>query len=163
MKNISKAIANGDLTISFDDGRNIESVYGAMKTMANNLLIVVSKIIDNSNNLASSAEETSALSLQSSVSLAQQQSSIEQVATAVVQMSASIEQVSNNATNAATSAQSAQQTSSEANDQITKTISDLGRLDKEMSRASQVIRTLENDSHEIGSVLESYSWYCRPN
>jgi len=154
MKIISKAIANGDLTILFDDGRNTESVYGAMKTMANNLLTVVSKIIDNSNNLASSAEETSTLSLQSSVSLGQQQSNIEQVATAVEEMSSSIEQVANNATNAATSAQSAQNTSNRTNDQITKTISDLGQLDIEISNASEVIKTLENDSHEIGSVLE---------
>ena len=92
--------------------------------------------------------------MQSSTSLAEQQSSIEQVATAVEEMSVSISEVATNATNAASSAQSAQQASSEANSKVIQTIDDLGRLDKEISRASEVIKTLETDSHEIGSVLE---------
>ncbi|MCJ8293302.1 MAG: methyl-accepting chemotaxis protein [Colwellia sp.] len=154
MKMISETIASGDLTVSFEDGRVEQSVYGAMKIMANHLLGVVSKIVDSSNSLASSAEETSALSLQSSTSLAEQQSSIEQVATAVEEMSVSISEVAANATNAASSAQSAQQASSEANSKVIQTIDDLGRLDKEICRASEVIKTLETDSHEIGSVLE---------
>ena len=154
MKVISETIASGDLTVSFEEGRVEQSVYGAMKIMANHLLGVVSKIVDSSNSLASSAEETSALSLQSSTSLAEQQSSIEQVATAVEEMSVSISEVAANATNAASSAQSAQQASSEANSKVIQTIDDLGRLDKEISRASEVIKTLETDSHEIGSVLE---------
>ena len=154
MKMISETIASGDLTVSFDEGRVEQSVYGAMKAMASHLLGVVSKIVDSSNSLASSAEETSALSLQSSTSLAEQQSSIEQVATAVEEMSVSISEVAANATNAASSAQSAQQASSEANSKVIQTIDDLGRLDKEISRASEVIKTLETDSHEIGSVLE---------
>ena len=154
MKEISEAIADGDLTVFFENGREAESVYGAMKKMANHLLGVVSEIIDNSNSLASSAEETSALSLQSSKSLEQQQSSIEQVAAAVEEMSTSINEVAHNATNAATSAQSAQQASNDANEKLTQTINDLGQLDKEMNRASEVISTLETDSHDIGSVLE---------
>ncbi|MFB0980853.1 MAG: methyl-accepting chemotaxis protein [Alteromonadaceae bacterium] len=154
MKAITETIASGDLTAPFEEGRVEQSVYGAMKKMTNNLLSVVSDIIDNSNSLASSAEETSALSLQSSTSLEAQKSSIEQVATAVEEMSMSINEVASNATNAASSALSAQQASSEANNKVIQTINDLGQLDKEISRASEVIKTLETDSYEIGSVLE---------
>ncbi|WP_019029353.1 methyl-accepting chemotaxis protein [Colwellia piezophila] len=154
MKSISETIAKGDLTVSFDTDREMQGVYGAMKHMTNHLLAVVSEIIDNSNSLASSAEETSALSLQSSTSLAQQQSSIEQVATAVEEMTTSINEVAISATNAATSAQLAQNSSNEANNKLTQTIRDLGELDSEISCASTVIQTLETDSHEIGSVLE---------
>ncbi|PKG80784.1 methyl-accepting chemotaxis protein [Colwellia sp. 75C3] len=154
MKSISETIAKGDLTVDFDTAREMQGVYGSMKQMANHLLGVVSEIIDNSNNLASSAEETSALSLQSSVSLEAQQSSIEQVATAVEEMSTSINEVAMSATNAANSAQAAQHSSNEANNKLRQTISDLGQLDNEISSASAVIQTLETDSHEIGSVLE---------
>jgi len=154
MKNISETIASGDLTVFFEDGRESESVYGSMKLMAKHLLGVVSEIIDNSHRLATSAEETSALSVQSSTSLAQQQASIEQVATAIEEMSTSINEVAANATNAATSAQAAQQSSNAANDKVEETILDLGQLDKEMNRAGDVIKSLESDSHEIGSVLE---------
>jgi len=154
MKEISEAIASGDLTISFEHGREPGSVYGAMKKMANQLLSVVSEITENSNSLASLAEETSTLSLQSSSSLAQQQSNIEQVATAIEEMTFSINEVASNASNASTSAQSAQQVSSEANNKLIQTINDLGQLDKEINRASEVISVLESDSSEIGSVLE---------
>lgn len=154
MRSITENIANGDLTIAFEEGRDLNSVYNSMKKMTKNLQGVVIEIIDNSNNLASSAEETSVLSKESSTSLEKQQSSIEQVATAVEEMSTSINEVANNAANAATSAQSAQHTSNEANDKLTQTINDLGQLDKEITSASEVIKTLETDSHEIGSVLE---------
>ncbi|MEY8199910.1 MAG: methyl-accepting chemotaxis protein [Colwellia sp.] len=154
MKNISETIAKGDLTVNFDTAREMQGVYGAMKDMTSHLLGVVSEIIDNSNNLASSAEETSALSLQSSTSLEEQQSSIEQVATAVEEMSTSINEVAMSATNAATSAKSAQDSSNEANNNVTQTINDLRQLDSEISCANKVIQTLETDSHEIGSILE---------
>lgn len=154
MRSITENITNGDLTVVFEEGREPNSIYNSMKAMTENLHSVVVEIIDNSNNLASSAEETSVLSKESSTSLEKQQSSIEQVATAVEEMSTSINEVANNAANAATSAQSAQQTSNEANDKLTQTINDLGQLDKEITSASEVIKTLETDSHEIGSVLE---------
>jgi methyl-accepting chemotaxis protein len=154
MKSISEAIATGDLTVVFDPEREMQGVYGAMKGMVNHLSEVVSQIMNNSNHLASSAEETSALSLQSSISLGAQQSNIEQVATAVEEMSMSINEVASNASNAATSAQSAKQSSTEANHKLTQTIDDLGTLDTEISGASGVIQTLEADSREIGSVLE---------
>jgi len=154
MKSITETIASGDLTISFEEGRESESVYGSMKVMVNQLFGVVSEIVDNSNSLASSAEETSALSLQSSISLAQQQANIELVSTAVEEMSTSIHEVASSASNAATSVQSAQQSSNEANDKITQTIDDLGLLDEKISLAGDVIKTLETDSNQIGSVLE---------
>jgi len=154
MKTISEAIAKGDLTVMFDNERDAQGVYAAMKDMVDELLVVVSEIIDDSNSLVSSAEETSVLSLQSSVSLGKQQSSIEQVSTAVEEMSTSIHEVANNAANAATSAQSAQHSSDKADHKLTQTITDLGQLDNEISGASEVIKTLETDSNEIGSVLE---------
>ncbi len=154
MQRISDTIANGDLTVQFENGREKNSVYGAMNKMAVHLLAVMSQIVDSSNSLASAAEETSALSLQSSVSLQKQQSSIEQVATAVEEMSASINEVAKNATDVATAAQTAQSSSTEANGKLTQTINDLNKLDNEISKASDVIKDLEKDSYEIGSVLE---------
>ncbi len=154
MKNITETIASGDLTILFEEGRESESVYGSMKIMVNQLCGVVSEIVDLSNSLASSARETSKLSLQSSTSLEQQQANIELVATAVEEMSMSINEVANSATNAATSAKSAKKLSNEANDRVKQAIDDLGELDEKIILAGKVIKTLEADSKQIGSVLE---------
>jgi len=154
MRHISETIANGNLTVAFNHDHESESVYGAMSRMTNHLLAVVGDIIDSSNSLASVSEQTSALSLQSSLSLRNQQANIAQVATAVEEMSATINEVAHSAANVSHSAQLAQSSSGEASQKLTETITELENLDNEINQASQVAQTLESGSHEIGSVLE---------
>ena len=154
MRNISETIANGNLTVEFSHDHESESVYGAMNRMTKHLLNVVGAIIDSSNSLASVSQQTSALSLQSSISLKNQQLNIAQVATAVEEMSVTINEVAQNAANVSHSTQLAQTSSNEANDKLAETIAELKNLDKEISQASEVAHTLETGSHEIGSVLE---------
>jgi methyl-accepting chemotaxis protein len=154
MRHISETIAEGNLTVVFNNGHEPESVYGAMNRMTNHLQSVVGDIIDSSNSLASVSEQTSALSLQSSLSLRNQQANIAQVATAVEEMSATINEVAHSAANVSHSAQLAQTSSNEASRKLTETITELGNLDNEINQASQVAQTLESGSHEIGSVLE---------
>jgi methyl-accepting chemotaxis protein len=155
MQQISETIAQGDLTVAFNDGHEHFSVYGAMKRMSDGLISMIGDIIDTSNHLASAAEQTSASSLQSSTSLQQQQLSIELVVTAIQQMSTSINDVANNATEVADSTKTAKQQSSNANDKLNNTINDLSQLGKEIDQAKGVIQALENDSHNIGAVLET--------
>jgi len=154
MQSISETIAGGDLTVVFEERLNAESVYGTLQKMAKQLRTVMGEIVQDSQNLASVAEETSAASLQSTTSLQEQQASIEQVATAVEQMSSSIHEVSKNAASVASASQAVQSSSNEAHKSLSQTIGDLGALDKEIIQASDVIRELEKDSYEIGSVLE---------
>jgi len=154
MRHISETIANGNLTVAFNHDHESESVYGAMSRMTNHLLAVVGDIIDSSNNLANISQQTSTLSLQSSLSLRNQQSNITQVATAVEEMSVTINDVAQSAANVSHSTQLAQVSSQEATNKLSETIGDLEDLDKEIIQASEVAKTLETGSHEIGSVLE---------
>lgn len=154
MQRISETIADGDLMISFVEHNNHSSVYGAMQRMTAHLRNIISEIIHDSNNLTNVAMETSALSLQSSTSLQDQKLNIEQVATAVEEMAVSINEVSQNAANAAQSAQSASSSSGQVNINIRKAIGDLDHLGNEIHRANHVIQDLENDTNEIGTVLE---------
>ncbi len=154
MQKIAKAISTGDLTVIFDNKKPSDSVYGSMREMTKHLLSVINQMISSSNNLAASAEETSTLSIKTSNSLESQQLNIEQVATAVEEMSTSINAVASNAKNAATSAQTAQSSSDQANIKLAQTIEDLKHLDSEISHASSVIKSLEKDTYEIGTVLD---------
>jgi len=154
MQRISETIADGDLMITFNDHDNHSSVYGAMQRMTSHLRTIISEIIHDSNNLTNVAMETSALSLQSSTSLLDQKSNIEQVATAVEEMSMSINEVAQNAASVAHSAQNASSSSGLANDKISESISGLSHLGTEINQASNIIQDLKNDSNEIGSVLE---------
>jgi methyl-accepting chemotaxis protein len=154
MQKISETIADGDLMIAFNDHDNHSSVYGAMQRMTSHLRTIISEIIHDSNNLTNVAMETSALSLQSSTSLLDQKSNIEQVATAVEEMSVSINEVAQNAANVAHSAQNASASSTLANNKISESINGLNNLGSEINHASEIIQDLKNDSNEIGSVLE---------
>lgn len=154
MQRIAKAISAGDLSVTLDNNRFPDSVYSSMSEMRDHLLGVINKIITNSSDLAASAEETSLLSKQTSLSLSNQQSNIEQVAAAVEEMSTSINQVASNASNASASTQTAKLSSDQANTKLIQTVDDLKHLDNEIINASNVIKSLENDSYEIGSVLD---------
>jgi len=154
IRQISKKISQGNLTVDFNQHHENESVYGAMKHMTNELHQLISKIIDSSNNLASVSEQTSTLSSQSAFSLKEQQFNIEQIATAVEQMSMTINEVAQNAANVSHSTQMAKSSANEANQQLSLTVNELNKLDKEISQASTVITSLASDSSAIGTVLE---------
>jgi len=154
IKQISKTIALGNLTVDFNQRHENESVYGAMKYMTKELHQLISKIIDSSNNLASVSEQTSTLSSQSAFSLKEQQFNIEQIATAVEQMSMTINEVAQNAANVSHSTQMAKSSANEANQQLSLTVNELNKLDKEIFQASTVITSLASDSSAIGTVLE---------
>ena len=154
MHAISDSIAGGDLTVSFENNGNADSVYGAMHKMTDNLLNMMKGIVSDSHHLAEVAEKTSALSSETSTSLGHQQESIEMVVAAAEEMSASINEVSQNAEQTAASAKSALDSSDQANSKLSETISELGVLDAQLNDAGVVLGELEKESNDIGSVLE---------
>lgn len=153
MEHIACTIADGDLTMKFEQGKQT-GVYQAMQTMSQRLLNMISEIIDNSNTLASSSEECSVASMQTTNNLVQQQDNISQLATAIQEMSVSISDVANNANEVATAVESAQQQSQQSNQKLHQTISDISSLDSEIGQAHKVIEGLEQESINISAVLE---------
>lgn len=153
MEHIACTIADGDLTMKFEQGQ-LTGVYQAMHTMSQRLLSMISEIIDNSNTLASSSEECSVASMQTTNNLVQQQDNISQLATAIQQMSVSINDVANSATNVANAVENAQQQSQDSNHKLHQTIKDISSLDREIEQAHKVIEGLEQESHNISAVLE---------
>ena len=153
MEHIACTIADGDLTMKFEQGEQT-GVYQAMQTMSQRLLNMISEIIDNSNTLASSSEECSVASMQTTNNLVQQQDNISQLATAIQEMSVSISDVANNASEVATAVESAQQQSQQSNQKLHQTISAISSLDSEIGQAHKVIEGLEQESNNISAVLE---------
>ena len=154
MHSISDAIAEGDLTVSFESNNNNNSVYSAMHKMTSNLLSMMKNIVSGSNDLSQVAERTSELSAKTSASLDNQQQNIEMVVAATEEMSASINEVAQNAEQTANSSKSALTSSKQANTKLTETIAELGILDAQLSDAGTVLGELEKESNDIGSVLE---------
>ena len=153
MRHIANTIAEGDLTLQFEQGE-LTGVYRAMQSMAQRLQTMISEIIDNSTTLASSSEECSVASNQTTQNLLLQQDNLNQLATAINEMSLSISDVANNASQVAESVKHAQFQSQSSTQQLSKTVADITQLDNEINQAHQVISGLEQESHNISAVLE---------
>ena len=115
---------------------------------------IMRQIVNDSSDLVGVAAHLNSISAESSNSALQQQSQIEQVATAMNEMTATATEVATNARSAATAAQEADQDVNSGMSIVEQTVSSINSLASEVERANEVIRTLQSDSEEIGSVLD---------
>lgn len=115
---------------------------------------IISQVVDDSSNLVGVAAHLNTISASSSDSALQQQSQIEQVATAMNEMTATVTEVATNARSAADAAQEADSDVNSGMSIVEQTVSSINSLAAEVERANDVIKTLQSDSEEIGSVLD---------
>lgn len=154
MQNITEKIASGDLRLSFSNIVKPTGVYGAMHNMSNNLKQVISTIKEASSQLSSAAEQTCAVSVQTNVSLTEQQSSIESVSVAMQEMTMTIESVAQGAQQVADTTAEALSISDLANEKVNETIAAINQLEQEVVLVTHAIEDMETHSKDIGSVLE---------
>ena len=115
---------------------------------------LMTEIVDDSGNLVGVASHLNSISASSNSSALNQQAQIEQVATAMNEMSATAGEVATNARLAADSANSADDDVNSGMEIVSQTVTSINSLAGEVERANDVIRTLQSDSEEIGSVLD---------
>ena len=84
----------------------------------------------------------------------EQKDEVDKVATAMTQMSATVHEVARNATEAAEAAQRADEETSKGKMVVSQAIEAIDLLANEVNEAAQVIHRLEQDSDEIGAVLD---------
>ncbi len=113
MQDIARSIADGDLTIKFNDPDKATGVYGAMMDMTNGLNEVIQQVRSGSNNLSTASQQVNATAQGISQAATEQASGVEETTAAVEQLNASVQQNTENArvTNnmATTAAQQAEQ------------------------------------------------------
>ena len=115
---------------------------------------VVQSIKSNAAQLASAAEELSAITDQSSKGVVRQQSETQQVATAMNEMSATVQEVAKNAASAATAATKADEEAKNGHVVVNDTVTTINALAEEVSLTADVIERLKGDSLSIGAVLD---------
>ncbi|MDP5293105.1 methyl-accepting chemotaxis protein [Oceanimonas sp. CHS3-5] len=152
MARIASSIADGQLGLQFLP--DAQGVYGRMQHMTSKLRDLVGQINSSSSGLASAAEETSAVSLQTSTNLERQQQDTEQVATAINQMSATVQEVSHNTGQAAESARSASEAAEQGRQIVLQTVEQISCLAEEVGTTSEVVQSLADSSTQISSVVE---------
>ncbi|KAA0942264.1 MULTISPECIES: methyl-accepting chemotaxis protein [unclassified Pseudomonas] len=148
-------IAQGDLTTEVALGASLEgSVMMNMHQMQQSLNEMVRQIAVSVDHVASSSEELSAVSSQTSSSLQLQGMEIEQAATAVNEMTAAVDEVARNAVSTSEASRLSAQTAQRGRDQVQETVASINTLAEGVTDTSVRIQQLAGRVQDISGVLE---------
>ncbi len=115
---------------------------------------IVERINQSVFKLSTSAEEMAHITDQSNQSMTRQRIETDQVATAMNEMTATVHEVAQHAQLAADSASQANSEVQTGQSVVNEAINAISKLVQQVEKAADVIHELENDSVEIGSVLD---------
>ena len=152
----AQRIAKGDLTQAIITERTDEAgqLLMALSQMQGGLKSTLVEIANASDQLASAAEELSAVTDESSRGLTRQNDEIQQAATAVNQMTAAVDEV---ASNAVSTSQASRQATTEAEDgrqQVEQAVSGMSAMVGEINDSTQSVADLAGQVREIGKVID---------
>jgi methyl-accepting chemotaxis protein len=153
---IANAISQNDIShvceMQSDD--MIGDIVDAFNHMAANLRNMIGKISGATTQLAAAAEETSSITEETSRGVQAQQAEIDSIASAMNEMTATVQEVARNAADASSAADKADREAKSGALVATEAIGGIDSLVAEVNSASSVIRNLEQESENIGSVLD---------
>jgi len=158
VKTMSAGIAEGrgDLTQRLDPTANDEfgELASSFNAYVESLQHIIQEATRSSTQMSAAAEELSVITNQSQRGGLQQQSEIDQVATAMNEMSATVQEVARNAAVAAEAARKANGDATSGKQVVQETVNAINEVAAEVEAATAVIHKLNADSNQIGTVLD---------
>jgi methyl-accepting chemotaxis protein len=153
---LARKVADGDLSQDIDCDRKDElgMLMQAMQAMTLSLRSLLTRLSSSIEQLATAAEEMSAVTEQSSTGITRQKLETEQVATAMNEMVATVQDVARNAEAAVCSADQADRQAHLGTFVVQQTIERIERLAMTVEQSAQSIERLNQDSANIGTVLD---------
>lgn len=153
---VAEIIAAGDLTQSIQVKGTDEParLMTALQVMQKNLHAAIQSISDSSNQLASASEELHAVTEDSTRGLHQQNTEIEQAATAVNEMTAAVEEVARNAVSTSEASQASNSTALRGREQVRETVESISQLTRDVTATSSEVEQLAERIREISKVLD---------
>lgn len=129
-------------------------LLGSMHGMAQSLSTLVGRIGGGVGQIASSADELSAITARTCAGVQTQRLETEQAASAMQQMSATVQEVERNAVQASIAAQQADQQARQGDSIVQQAVRQIGNLATEMEHCVGIVQQVHQDSSQIGSVVE---------
>ncbi|UCE77673.1 MAG: methyl-accepting chemotaxis protein [Gammaproteobacteria bacterium] len=153
---IANAISQNDIShvCEMQSHDMIGEIIDAFNHMGANLRNMIGKISGATTQLAAAAEETSSITEETSRGVQAQQAEIDSIASAMNEMTATVQEVARNAADASSAADKADREAKSGALVATEAIGGIDSLVAEVNSASSVIRNLEQESENIGSVLD---------
>ncbi|MGC9403499.1 methyl-accepting chemotaxis protein [Vibrio genomosp. F10 str. 9ZC157] len=150
---LAQKVANGDLTHQFDHSAPTDSLYGSLREMSGNLKQLIAHLLEASQGLASTAEETSVASAQTTHAVTTQHRETESVASAIEQMTVSIQEVARSTNDVAETSRYAHDKSTTGQQTLDQGNMALNSLVNDVSATNEDMKTLQLKCNEIGHVL----------
>ncbi len=150
------AHGNGDLTCRLhEEGRNeMTDLCRAFNAFVSKTHGIMNEVGQATLMVAASAEEMSTITHQSNQAVQRQKQESAQVASAMTEMAASVQEVSGNARHVAEVSGEARELTLSGQREVRAVVEAIHTLSNEITQAATVIRRLEQDSVQVGSVIE---------
>ncbi|MET0610731.1 MAG: methyl-accepting chemotaxis protein [Pseudomonas caspiana] len=152
----ARRIARGDLTgtIEVDGKDEAADLQKSLGDMQQALMDTLRLIGNSSDQLATAAEEMTAITTQTSGDLHNQNDEIQQAATAVNEMTVAVEEVARNAVSTADASSASTSTAQMGRQRVDGTIQAIERMAQRVEDASSQVRELAEHSQDIGKILD---------
>ena len=153
---VVERIASGDLSHNIQVTRRDELgvLQQGIQRMGTTLRELISGIRDGVTQIASAAEELSAVTEQTSAGVNSQKIETDQVATAMHEMTATVQEVARNAEQASQAAADADGQARAGDKVVAEAIAQIERLAAEVARSTDAMTHLQQESNKIGSVMD---------
>ncbi|MBH3461368.1 methyl-accepting chemotaxis protein [Pseudomonas putida] len=153
---VVKKIAEGDLTQRLHITRHDElgALQQGIAGMGDTLRALITGIRDGVTQIASAAEELSAVTEQTSAGVNNQKVETDQVATAMHEMTATVQEVARNAEQASQAATQADGEARAGDRVVNEAIGQIERLAAEVQHSTEAMNLLQQESQKIGSVMD---------
>ncbi|MDQ7913774.1 methyl-accepting chemotaxis protein [Pseudomonas sp. 102515] len=149
-------VASGDLSVQVAVTRQDELglLQSTMQRMTGNLRALISELRDGVVQMASAAEELSAITEQTRAGASAQKVETEQIATAMHQMTATIAEVARNAGQASVAAREAALKTRQGDQAVGQVVTQIEDLAREVDTTQATMASLKQDADRIGGVLD---------
>ncbi|RMV69582.1 Methyl-accepting chemotaxis protein [Pseudomonas caricapapayae] len=153
---VVERVASGDLSrnLKVDRKDELGKLQSTIQRMTVSLRELVGGIRDGVTQIASAAEELSAVTEQTSAGVNSQKVETDQVATAMHEMTATVQEVARNAEEASEAAVAADQQARDGERVVNEAIAQIERLASAVGNSSEAMGALKQESDKIGSVLD---------
>ncbi|WP_431700286.1 methyl-accepting chemotaxis protein [Pseudomonas sp. BR20] len=149
-------IAQGDLTepVKVDRRDELGQLQSGLAQMMHNLHELIDGIRSGVIQVASAAEQLSAVTEHTNSGISNQKAETDHVATAMNEMTTTVHNVARNAEEASAAASSADQQACEGEQIVGEAIAQIQRLAAELNQSAEAVRHLQEQSDKIGGVLD---------
>ncbi|WP_411566213.1 methyl-accepting chemotaxis protein [Pseudomonas orientalis] len=149
-------VAKGDLTqvIEYSGTDETGQLLQSLSNMQDNLIGTVRQIADAASQLASAAEELTAVTDDSTRGLATQNGEIHQAATAVTEMTAAVEEVARNAVSTSMISTQTADEAKKGQKQVQQAVAGIDSVTIVITDSTKLVEDLASQIHEITKVLD---------